>query len=68
MAEASGTDLPREIGKPATRAFAEIGLTRLEQFTGRSEEELLNLHGVGPKAIRILKAELAERGLTFGSG
>ncbi|MGV9415153.1 hypothetical protein ACWDOP_35075 [Nocardia sp. NPDC003693] len=57
------SNLPRGIGNPATRAFALIGLTRLEQFSGASEAELLALHGVGPKAIRVLRETLAEAGL-----
>jgi len=58
-------DLPRGIGKPATQALALIGLHRLEQLTKVSEAELLQLHGVGPKAIRVLRESLAERGLSF---
>ena len=53
--------MPR-IGNPATRALALIGITRLDQLPGRSRKELLALHGVGPKAIRIIDAALAERG------
>jgi hypothetical protein len=30
------------------------------------ERELARLHGVGPKALRILREALAERGLSFG--
>jgi hypothetical protein len=63
--ERSADHLPRGIGRPATRAFTDMGLTRLEQFSEHSEKELLALHGVGPKAIRILRAELADRGLAF---
>ena len=55
-------DLPRAIGEPARRAFALLGLTRLEQFAGRSEAELARLHGVGPKALRVIREALAERG------
>ena len=58
-------DLPRAIGEPARRAFAAIGLTRLEQFAGRPEAELARLHGVGPKALRVLRAALAERGASL---
>ena len=56
-------DLP-PLSKPARAAFAQIGLTRLEQFAGRSARELLALHGVGPKSIRELRAALAEAGLS----
>jgi DNA-directed RNA polymerase alpha subunit len=31
----------------------------------RSEKELLAIHGVGPKSIRILRGALAERGLAL---
>ncbi len=55
-------DLP-PLSRPARAAFALEGLTRLEQFAGRSARELLALHGVGPKAIRELRAALASRGL-----
>lgn len=56
-------DLPFTPTAPARQALALVGLTRLEQFAGRSKRELLALHGVGPKAIRLLNAELAARGL-----
>lgn len=58
--------LPREIGRPATAALKEyVGVTTLSAVTRFREDELLALHGVGPKAIRILKAVLAERGLSL---
>lgn len=58
------TALPR-IGRPATRALEHAGITTLEQVAERSERELLALHGVGDKAIRILAVELAGHGLAF---
>ena len=57
----SDVDLPN-IGAPATRALASIGITRLEQVGDRSETELLALHGFGPRAVRILNEALAARG------
>ena len=56
-------DLPNEIGKTAAREFSLNGITSLEQVARRSREELLAIHGVGPKAIRILEAALAAEGL-----
>ena len=56
--------LPR-IGAPATRALEEIGITRLEQLPSHRAEDLLALHGVGPKAITILRAALGEQGMSF---
>jgi len=57
--------LPHGIGKPATRALLAAGFTRLDQFTGVSEEEILQIHGVGPKAVDIIKNALIENGLSF---
>jgi hypothetical protein len=57
-------ELPK-IGAPATRALVAQGYTRLEQLVGVSEKELASWHGVGPKAIGILRAALADHGLAF---
>ncbi|RSN43958.1 DNA-binding protein [Amycolatopsis sp. WAC 04197] len=59
------TDLPSGIGKPATRAFTGAGYTRLEHFTRATEAELASLHGVGPKALRIIREALETRGQKF---
>ena len=40
----------------------------LRDVAGRSEAELLTLHGVGPRAIRILREHLAAAGLSFRAG
>ncbi|MDQ0059162.1 DNA-binding protein [Paenibacillus harenae] len=58
------SDLPK-ISSPATRALTAAGYFRLQQFTKVTEADLLKLHGVGPKGIRILKEALKERGLSF---
>ncbi len=58
------SDLPN-IGKVARRELASAGYKRLEQFTNVSEKALLNIHGVGPKAIRILREAMGMRGLLF---
>lgn len=60
-----GSELPAGIGKPATRALAAAGLTTLEQVATRTEADLLALHGVGPKAVRILADTLAEQGMSL---
>lgn len=63
--ETIGTEFPEALGKVARRALAGHGVTSYAQLPDRTAKELRALHGVGPKAIRILRAELAERGLTF---
>lgn len=57
-------DLP-PIGRPAARALAAAGVTRLEQLQQLRAEDLLALHGVGPKAVSRLRAALADRGLSL---
>lgn len=56
------SDLPKAIGRPATNALHAAGYYRLEQLDGLSAAELLKIHGVGPKAVRVLGDELAARG------
>lgn len=56
------TSIPN-IGRPATAALAGIGITSLEQVTKLTLAELQSLHGVGPKAIRVLKEALEAHGL-----
>lgn len=56
------------IGAPATRALAAAGVTGLEQVALLGERGLLALHGVGPKAVRILRERLEVRGETLPEG
>ena len=56
--------LPK-IGAPATRALAAVGVTELTQLTEFREVDLAHLHGMGPKALGILKVALADHGKTF---
>ncbi|MBD2872327.1 helix-hairpin-helix domain-containing protein [Paenibacillus arenilitoris] len=60
----TGSDLPK-ISRPATQALAEAGIYRLEQLTKVMEADILKLHGMGPKGIRILNEALKENGLSF---
>lgn len=54
-----------KIGSPARRALANAGFTRLEELTRVREQDLAKLHGMGPKALTLLKEALTERGLAF---
>jgi hypothetical protein len=64
---ASLDTLPK-IGAPATRALHNAGYTMLRQLDGVSRNDLAALHGVGPKALRILQEALAEHGLSLSLG
>jgi DNA-directed RNA polymerase alpha subunit len=61
------SNFPAGIGNPATQAFIVAGYTHLEQFTKVSEAELLKIHGVGPKAVGIIRQVLAAQGLSFAA-
>jgi predicted flap endonuclease-1-like 5' DNA nuclease len=61
----SESDLPTGLAAPARRALATAGYMRLEQLTTVSEDELKQLHGIGPNAIKKLHTALADRGLSF---
>ncbi|PAP75080.1 hypothetical protein BSZ37_00745 [Rubrivirga marina] len=60
MSPRSDTLIPAKVGKPALRALTAAGVTTLSQVAARSDADLLALHGVGPKAVRVLRAALAE--------
>ncbi|HEX2466372.1 MAG TPA: DNA-binding protein [Thermoanaerobaculia bacterium] len=64
----SESDFPKGVAKPAIRALSSIGVARLDQATRFSEAELLALHGMGPKAIRLIKEALRARGKSLKQG
>ncbi len=53
------------IGTPAKNALEHEGYFKLEELTVLTEKQILAIHGVGPKAVGILKEALAEKGLSF---
>ncbi len=55
------------LASPARRALAAAGITRLEQLADHSEADLLQLHGMGPKAIKAIKEAMSQRGLKFAA-
>jgi hypothetical protein len=53
------------LAAPARRALASAGISAFADLERFSETELLALHGMGPNAVRKLKAEMALRGVKF---
>lgn len=53
------------IGAPALSALEHAGYFNLDDLTRLTESEVANLHGMGPKALGILRETLAERGQSF---
>lgn len=51
----NGDDALPYIGRPAADALATIGVTKASQLKDFTEKDLLAIHGIGPKAIRMLR-------------
>jgi DNA-directed RNA polymerase alpha subunit len=62
---AKESDMPAELASPARRALLGAGITSLEQVSTVSKGELMQLHGIGRKAIEQLRNALADWGLSF---
>jgi hypothetical protein len=61
----SESGLPGSIGAPATRALTAAGYTELRQLANVPAAELRKLHGVGPKALRLLQEALEQQGMSL---
>ena len=56
------TPLP-QLGRPAERALRNAGYDTLESLADASEQDLLRLHGFGPRGISLLRDALQSAGL-----
>jgi hypothetical protein len=57
---------PKSIGAPATRALTNAGYSNVSQLAGVPATDLKKLHGMGPKALRLLQEALEGRGQSLG--
>jgi hypothetical protein len=60
------TGLPGNIGASAARALTAAGYARLSQLAGVPACELKKLHGVGPRALKLLQEALEQHGMSLG--
>lgn len=60
-----GTEFPHAIGQVAKRELAAHGFHRYDDLIRATRRELLAIHGIGPKAVRLLGEELARQGRGF---
>ncbi len=58
-------NFPDGLAQPALRALVNAGFTKLEQLTRISEVDLVKLHGMGPKAVALLRDALAKKNLAL---
>jgi hypothetical protein len=56
---------PPGMSQPSLRALLGAGYNSLEAVAAATPKELLDLHGMGPKGIRLLREALAARGMSF---
>ena len=56
---------PKGVGAPAVRALTAAGYTELTQLAGVPAAELRKLHGMGPKALRVIQGALEEHGASL---
>ncbi len=60
-----GESCPKGVAKPAQRALVAAGYTSVDQLTHAREADLATLHGMGPKALDILRDALRQSGKSF---
>ncbi|MGC5743486.1 hypothetical protein J4Q03_03110 [Chryseobacterium sp. NFX27] len=53
------------IAAPARRALEREKIDSLEKLSGYSEEEIMNLHGIGRNAMERLKNHMEEHQVSF---
>jgi hypothetical protein len=57
--------LPVKLSAPAQRALAGAGISTLKQLAKWTESDLMELHGMGPNAVKQLQKALDDNGLAF---
>lgn len=56
---------PPGLSRPALRALEHANIRSMSQLAQRSESEIMALHGMGPKGVRLLKQALGQQGRRF---
>lgn len=64
-AAAASTWPPEGLAKPAHRALANAKIASLKQLAAKREAEVVELHGMGPNGVAVLKRVLKASGLSF---
>ena len=59
------SDFPEHLAAPALCALLNVKITSLSQLTKYTELELLDLYGMGPKALGLLRKALFAKGKSF---
>ena len=59
------SSLPARIGRPALRALTAAGVTSLHDLSQWRESDLMQLHGVGARAVSLLRQALEDAGASL---
>jgi DNA-directed RNA polymerase alpha subunit len=59
------SELTKRLAAPAVRALNNVGIETLAQLSKHSESDITKLHGIGSSALKVLKAKLKAKGLSF---
>jgi len=59
------SDFSKKLAAQARRALPGSRIFSLTHLAQHAEGELLRLHGIGPRAVELLKKAWRERGLSF---
>lgn len=54
-----------KLSSPARRALIHEKIDTLQKLSQYTEKEILNLHGIGPSSLPILRKSLEEENLSF---
>ncbi|MEA0553368.1 RNA polymerase alpha subunit C-terminal domain-containing protein [Lysinibacillus irui] len=54
-----------KLSSPARNALVHKGIDTLQKLSLYTEKEILNIHGIGPASLPILRSSLEEEGLSF---
>ncbi len=66
--EGHNGDFPEKLSAPALRALLNAHIFNLAQLAKYSENEILELHGMGPSSIPLLKEAMHKKKLEFKKG
>jgi len=58
-------DFPDSLSSPAIRALLNAKIYNLKQLSKYTEDDILKLHGMGPKSIPVLKEALKQKNMSF---
>lgn len=65
--DAADYGFPSGMSQPSLRALLDAGYDSLEAVAAATPRQLLDLHGMGPKGVRLLGEALAARGMSFAA-